>query len=238
MNIAIIGNGKMGSEVKRAAAEKKITVSRVFTLEDPINPGDLSDVDVCIDFSWPQSVLSNIQVAAKGGKNIVIGTTGWYDKLGTVKNIVAEHKIGLLYSSNFSVGMNVFFHIVGEAAKALNAHEMYDVAVSEIHHKGKKDSPSGTALMLGEIILKNLKRKKGLLKETSHGEILPEQLHVSSVRTGSVVGTHGVLFDSEVDSIEMIHAAKNRSGFALGALLAAEWLKGKQGLFTMDDVLR
>jgi 4-hydroxy-tetrahydrodipicolinate reductase len=238
MNIAIIGNGKMGSEVEKAAVARKIPVKKIFTLEHPVNGADLEGVDVCLDFSWPQSVIANIECAAKSKKNIVIGTTGWYDKLPAVKNIVAEHKIGLLYSSNFSIGMNIFFHIVGEAAKNFNAYEMYDAAIAEIHHKGKKDSPSGTALTLGEIILRNLKRKKSLLTETSRGEISPEQLHITSMRLGSVIGTHNVTFDSDVDKIELIHSAKNRTGFVLGALLAAEWLMGKQGLFTMDDMFK
>jgi 4-hydroxy-tetrahydrodipicolinate reductase len=238
MNIAIIGNGKMGSEVEKAAATRKIPVKKIFTLERPINAAELQGVDVCIDFSWPQSVLANIECAAKNKTNIVIGTTGWHDKLPAVKNIVAEHKTGLLYSSNFSIGMNIFFRITGEAAKAFNAYEMYDAAISEIHHTGKKDSPSGTALTLGEIILRNLKRKKSLLTETSHEEISSEQLHVSSTRTGKVIGTHSVMFDSEADTIELVHTAKNRTGFALGALLAAEWLMGKQGLFTMEDMFR
>ncbi|MFI5251417.1 MAG: 4-hydroxy-tetrahydrodipicolinate reductase [Bacteroidota bacterium] len=238
MNIAIIGNGRMGVEIQKAAAERKITVSKIFTLEHSVNSDELKGVDICIDFSLPESVIKNIEVSAKAGKNIVVGTTGWHDKLSTVKNIVDERRIGLLYSSNFSIGMNIFFRIVTEAAKYFNDHEMYDAAISEIHHTGKKDSPSGTALTLGELILKHLPRKKRMLSDTSRGGISPEQLHITSTRTGSVVGTHRVIFDSEADTIELTHTAKNRSGFALGALLAAEWLIGKQGLFTMEDIFR
>ena len=238
MNIAIIGNGKISGEIEKAAAARNIPVKKIFSLEHPVSTAELQGVDVCIDFSWPQSVLANIECVAKSGKNIVVGTTGWYDKLPAVKSIVTEHKTGLLYSSNFSIGMNIFFHIVGEAAKNFNAYEMYDAAILEIHHTAKKDSPSGTALTLGEIILKNLKRKTSLLTETSRGEISPEQLHITSMRLGSVVGTHNVTFDSDADKIELIHSAKNRSGFVLGALLAAKWLTGKQGLFTMEDMFR
>ena len=238
MNIAIIGHGKMGVEIESAARARSIAVKKVFTLEDQVNAAGLEGIDVCIDFSWPQSVIGNIEVAAKNKKNIVIGTTGWYDKLDYVKKLVSDNKIGLLYSSNFSIGMNIFFRIAAEAAKSFNAYDMYDAAISEIHHTGKKDSPSGTALTLGEIVLKNLKRKKRILPDTSHGEIAPDQLHITSARAGSVVGTHSLLFDSEADSIELTHRARNRSGFALGALLAAEWLNGKQGLFTMEDIFR
>jgi len=238
MNIAIIGNGKMGKEVERAAGVRGITVKKIFTLEDPIHAAGLADVDVCIDFSWPQSVIRNIEIAAENRKNIVIGTTGWYDRIDHVKKVVTENRSGLLYSSNFSIGMNVFFKIAGEAAKSFDAYEMYDAAIAEIHHTAKKDSPSGTALALGEILLKHLRRKTSLMMETSHGEIAPDQLHITSTRTGIVVGKHTVMFDSDADTIELIHTAKNRSGFALGALLAAEWLNGKQGLFTMEDIFR
>jgi 4-hydroxy-tetrahydrodipicolinate reductase len=238
ITIAIIGNGKMGTEVENVAIARNITVKKVFSLEHPVNAAELDGVDVCLDFSWPQSAIGNIQTVAAAGKNIVIGTTGWHDKLDAVKDIVKKHNTGVLYSTNFSIGMNVFFRIVAEAAKNFNHYDMYDAAISEIHHAGKKDSPSGTALTLGEILLKHLNRKTSILKETSHGQISPDQLHVTSMRAGSVVGTHNVLFDSEADSIELIHTAKNRQGFVLGALLAAEWLKGKQGLFTMEDIFR
>ena len=181
--------------------------------------------------------MDNIEAVADCGKNIVIGTTGWYDKLDDVKQIVKAKKIGLLYSSNFSLGMNIFCQIIASAAHAFDKFDAYDAAISEIHHKGKVDSPSGTALTLGQIILQHLHRKKQVLYETPHAVLKPEQLHITSTRVGHVCGTHRVLFDSDADSIELVHTAKNRSGFALGALLAAEWLKGKKGIFTMKDVL-
>jgi 4-hydroxy-tetrahydrodipicolinate reductase len=242
MNIALIGYGNMGKEVEHAAIARNFTIAKIFTLENNlrgigITPGILDEVDVCIDFSVPSAVVNNISTVAACGKNIVVGTTGWYDKMDEVKQLVAKHKIGLVYSPNFSLGMNIFYQIVKSAATAFDPFDVYDVALEEIHHRKKGDSPSGTALALSQIILKQIRRKKEVLHEMVHGEIKPEQLHVTSTRVGNVVGTHTILFDSEADSIELKHSAKNRRGFALGALIAAEWIKGKRGVFTMNDVL-
>jgi 4-hydroxy-tetrahydrodipicolinate reductase len=242
MNIALLGYGKMGREIERVARERKITVKKIFDVaENPDGKGltkqSLKGVDVCIDFSTPDAALTNIKAVADCGVNIVVGTTGWYGKLKQVETLVRSKKIGLLYSPNFSIGMNVFIGLVVEASARFDKIKEYDVAIAETHHKGKVDSPSGTALIIGEAILSQINRKKKLLLETSHDQIPKESLHVTSTRVGSVVGTHEVLFDSEADSIELVHTAKNRSGFALGALVGAEWLKGKKGCFTMRDVI-
>jgi len=242
MNIALIGYGKMGKEIERIASERGVTVKGVFTSSN--NPGGtgltkqtLKDVDVCIDFSSPRAVADNIEAVVEAGKNIVIGTTGWYDKLKEVEKLVKAKKIGLLYSANFSLGMNIFYQILASAVRHFNKFDFYDAAIHEMHHRGKTDSPSGTALALGQIILQHLHSKKEMLHETTHKQMKPEQLHMTSTRVGHVVGTHRALFDSEADSIELVHTAKNRNGFALGALIAAEWLRGKKGMFTMKDVL-
>jgi 4-hydroxy-tetrahydrodipicolinate reductase len=242
MNIAIIGYGKMGQEVERVAKERKITVNLMLDIKNNLNgmgitEQTLKNVDVCIDFSAPAAVLHNIVAVAECKKNIVVGTTGWFDKMKEVEKIVKDKKIGLIYSPNFSVGMNIFYNILSSTSHIFNQFDCYDVAIHETHHKEKADSPSGTALTLGQIILQNIRRKKELLHETSHKEIKPSQLHVTSTRIGNVVGEHCVLFDCEGDSVELIHSAKNRTGFALGALIAAEWIKGKKGIFTMKDVI-
>jgi 4-hydroxy-tetrahydrodipicolinate reductase len=171
-------------------------------------------------------------------KPIVVGTTGWQDQLSKIEALVSKNRTGLIYASNFSIGVNVFFQIVRVAAQLMDRFSDYDAFIHEIHHKNKIDSPSGTALTMGQIVLKILQRKKELLNETSHGKIRPEQLHISSSRSGDVVGTHILSFDSVADSIELKHTAKNRSGLALGTLLAAEWIIGKKGLFTMDDIFQ
>jgi 4-hydroxy-tetrahydrodipicolinate reductase len=240
MNIALIGYGKMGKEVEQAARRRDITVKHIFPTDRElisINKKTLHDVDVCIDFTSPLATLDIVQRVADCGKNIVIGTTGWYDQLNQITAIVRKKKIGLLYSSNFSLGMNLFFQIAAAAASSLGGFKEYDVGVHEIHHREKIDGPSGTALTLGRILLDHFRKKKEILPETSHGTIPASKLHVTSERVGYVVGVHTILFDSEADSIELTHRAKNRGGFALGAVIAAEWLVGKKGIYTMNDVI-
>jgi 4-hydroxy-tetrahydrodipicolinate reductase len=243
MNIALIGYGKMGHEIERVSADRRnISIKQIFTGKNNLRAmglrkSALKGVDVCIDFSTPSSVVSHIEAVAESGTDIVVGTTGWYGELGKVKKVVEERKIGLLYSPNFSIGMNIFFQIVAFAARQFAAYEMYDAAIHEIHHRGKVDSPSGTALALGEIILKHSRAKQELSKDPPKEQLKPSQLQISSTRVGKVAGTHRVLFDSASDSVELIHAAKDRSGFALGALVAAEWLHGKKGLDPMKEVL-
>lgn len=242
MNIAIIGYGNMGKELEQVAAEKKIKVVKIITEAEnyqalAINKNNLKNVDVCIEFTNPTAVWDNIEAVANCEKNIVVGTTGWYNKVPDVHKLVKSKKIGLLYCPNFSLGINIFSQIINNASYLFNKFDAYDVMVSEIHHKNKVDSPSGTALTLGNIILQNIKRKNEILHETSHAKIKPEQLHITSTRVGSLIGKHTVFFDSDADTIEISHTAKNRRGFALGALLAAEWLIGKKGVFTMKDVM-
>ena len=240
MNIALIGYGTMGREVEQMAATRPVTIKKVFPTDREIisiNKHTLHGVDVCVDFTSPSATLDVVQRVAGAGVNLVVGTTGWYDQIDDVAAIVRKTRTGLLYSPNFSLGMNLFMRIVGEAAKALQSFDAYDTAVHEMHHREKKDSPSGTALSIGRILLAELGRKRQLLTDPSHGTIPADMLHITSTRVGRVVGTHSVIFDSEADTIELTHRAKNRSGFALGALVAAEWLVGKKGMFTMDDVV-
>ena len=243
MTIAIIGYGKMGKEVERICGERKtISVKEIFTEVNNfrrigLSATALKDIDVCIDFSTPTSVMRHIEAAIECGKNIVVGTTGWYDALPKVKKMVEKGKIGFLYSPNFSLGMNIFFQMLTSAGHYFDKYDMYDVAIQEIHHHGKSDSPSGTALALGEILIQHIRSKKEMLVDAAHKKIEPSQLHITSTRLGHVAGTHRIMFDSAADTIELVHTAKDRSGFALGALVAAEWLKGKKGMFTMKDVL-
>lgn len=242
-NIALIGHGTMGKEIERICGQRKnITIRKIFTETNNLRGigmtrEALRDVDVCIDFSTATSVISHIEAVSECGTNIVVGTTGWYDKLPKVKKMVERKKIGLLYAPNFSLGMNIFFQMLTSAAHYFDHYDMYDVAIQETHHNAKADSPSGTALALGELILQHIRSKKEMLMETSHKKIEPSQIHITSTRLGHVVGTHRVVFDSLGDAIELVHTAKDRSGFAVGALAGAEWLKDRKGLFTMKDVL-
>jgi 4-hydroxy-tetrahydrodipicolinate reductase len=234
MRIALIGFGKMGREIDAIAREQGETIAHVFELGSEVQADALGDVDVCIDFSMPEAVLSNIRAAVQAKRDIVVGTTGWYQHLPELKGIVKDS--GLLHSANFSLGMNIFFRIVRHAAELMNRATEYDPFVHEVHHRQKVDSPSGTALRLGQILVDVIDRKKEILGKPPDGKISPQMLHISATRAGVVAGTHTVGFDSEADLIELTHVAKTRRGFALGALAAARWLHGRKGIYTMDDV--
>jgi 4-hydroxy-tetrahydrodipicolinate reductase len=234
MKIALIGYGKMGREIEAVAREQGETIAKTFDIGNPVDAVALADVDICIEFSTPQTVLQNIRVALEARKDIVVGTTGWYDKLPEIRNAVKES--GLLYSPNFSIGVNIVFRLVGAAAELINNAPQYDPYIHEIHHRQKVDSPSGTALKLAEILLSKIDRKKRIETHSLDRRIDPAELHVSSTRVGTFAGTHTVGFESDADLIEITHIAKSRRGFALGAVRAAQWLNGRKGVFTMDDV--
>jgi 4-hydroxy-tetrahydrodipicolinate reductase len=183
----------------------------------------MQDVDVFIDFTKPDAVVENIRNISKFGKNIVVGTTGWNDKINDVKEIVKKNNVGLIYASNFSIGVNVFFKIIGNAAKIMDKLDDYDVFGYELHHNEKLDSPSGTAKSIEKILVKNISRKKSV--------------PFASVRSGNIPGTHVIGFDSSADTIELKHTARNREGFASGAVMAAQWIKGKKGFYSIDDMM-
>ena len=229
----------MGKEIERLALERGWSVDlRIDIDTPPVTTTQRENVDVVIHFATAKNLIDDLAPWAEARKQIVIGTTGWQDKLQDVEELVKKNQIGLLYASNFSLGVHMFYHLVKSAAQLMDQFDAYDAFIQEIHHKNKIDSPSGTALTIGQIVLDNLKRKTELLKETSHTRIQPEQLHISSIRSGTVVGTHTLTFDSAADSIELKHTAKDRSGLALGALFAAEWIQGKKGLYTMDQAFQ
>jgi len=242
LNIALIGYGKMGKAIRRVALDRKHSVVLIDPTESDvdfkeINSEALKDVDVCIDFSSPSVALSNAKLVSALGKNLVMGTTGWYSDMAKMKENV--NGVGFLWSANFSIGMNVFFHSIKETAKVMNNIPEYDVAVCEIHHNQKKDSPGGSAQIIGKIILDNIKRKKKIVGECfSDRKPSPDELHVASVRCGSIPGTHSVLFDCPVDTIELKHTARGREGFAFGAVLAAEFVNGKKGFFGIEDLMK
>jgi 4-hydroxy-tetrahydrodipicolinate reductase len=234
MRIAVIGFGKMGHEVEAVAREHGEAVARTFNSQRRVTPDALADVDMCIEFSTPESALLNIRAAVEARKDIVVGSTGWYDHVPQLRRTVTES--GILYSPNFSLGMNIFFRIVSRAAELIQNAPEYDAFVHEMHHRQKADSPSGTALRLAELLLQKIERKQRILAQPATGRIESDMLHVASTRAGFLTGTHTVGFDSESDLIELRHIAKNRKGFALGALVAARWLRGRKGVYTMDDV--
>ncbi len=238
MNIVLIGYGKMGKEIDRLIGERGWNVVKRLDSKSPrVTAQEMENVDVGLHFARPETVIPAVEDWLRWGKSLVIGTTGWHGELTRVQSLLKKGTIGIVYASNFSLGANLFLKILQEAGGVFDRFPEYDVAVQEIHHKRKVDSPSGTALAIANLLLARIRRKKEILAGSPPGAIRGEQLQITSTRAGETVGTHSVRFDSPADTIELTHTAKNRTGFALGALLAAEWVRGKQGLFTMDEVL-
>lgn len=238
--IALVGYGKMGREIERLAPSAGAEITATFDIDRPLAsaPADVAAAfDVAIEFSTPGTVIDNIRWLAAHGKHIVVGTTGWTDQLPEVKTFVEKAGVGLIYSSNFSIGMFLFNRLVGDAARAFQSFPEYDIAIAETHHRAKLDAPSGTALTLASTVLNEWKSKKGILPAPpAHGSA-GDALIVSSSRVGAVVGEHTVRIDSAADTITLTHAAHSRAGFASGALRAAAWIAGRTGVFSMEDFM-
>ena len=232
----------MGQAVEAVAAERGHTVTARFDAEAPLldarDDSALNGAEVVVDFSVPDVALDQIHRYAFWGVDAVVGTTGWTDSLDAVREWVDEGQSGLLWAPNFSLGLALVSRAIAGMLPLLDRLDEYDVAVHEAHHTGKLDSPSGTALRLAEELLVGLGRKSRVEPETQHGAIEADALHVTSQRVGRVLGEHTVTLDSEVDRIEITHSAKSRRAFALGAVRAAEWVRGRQGLFTLDDMIK
>lgn len=237
MKIALIGYGKMGHEVEAAAHLRSHSIVATFDVDAPLSAEALRTcgAEVAIDFTQPDSVLSNVRIAADAGVPLVIGTTGWEAHIGEVRLTVENARIACVFASNFSIGVNLFLKIVADASQLLSTSG-YDVYLSESHHRAKKDYPSGTALRIAEAILGGSAEKTHIQPELVRGEaITKDALQISSIRAGSITGTHTVGFDSDVDQIELTHRAKSRAGFALGAVRAAEWAVGRHGMFRFEE---
>lgn len=226
MNILVLGKGKTGSLVAEVAGQRRHHLRVVASKENAngsaLSPDKLHDIDTIIDFTAPHCVLANIESGIKAGKNMVVGTTGWYKEIDRVRRLVEQHNTGFLYAANFSVGVNLFFDVARAAAAALR-HD-YSGQIFERHHIHKKDAPSGTAIALQRLI-----------REASDKN---EDLDITSFREGEVVGFHEVVFESPADRIYLSHDAKSRRGFAEGSVLAAEWLAGKKGFYDFKDIWR
>ncbi|MCD0488136.1 4-hydroxy-tetrahydrodipicolinate reductase [Pedobacter sp. MC2016-14] len=242
MKIALLGYGKMGQIIERFALERGHEVVlkiNIHNLED-LTTANLQKADMAIDFSAPDAALANIYACFDANLPVVVGTTGWYGELQKVKDDCLSSNNSLLYGSNFSIGVNLFFYVNKMLAKLMNDFPAYDVQVEEIHHTHKLDSPSGTAMTIAEGIIENIDRKGEWVNEiegTPFDEVLKnEQLLIASQRIGEVPGTHTVVYSSEVDEIEFKHTAHSRGGFALGAVVAAEWLHNKQGFYNIADI--
>jgi len=226
MNLLVLGRGKTGSLVAEVAAERRHHVQVAAAKENAdgaaLAPEKLSDVAAVIDFTAPHCILANIEACVKAGKNMVVGTTGWYKEIDHVRSLVERHQTGFVYTPNFSIGVNLFFDVARAAATALR-HE-YSGQIFERHHVHKKDAPSGTAIAL-----------QRLMREASPHH---EEVEITSFREGEVVGLHEIVLESGADRIYLCHDAKSRRGFAEGAVRAAEWLAGKKGFYEFKDVWR
>lgn len=244
MKIALLGYGKMGRMIEEIAQgrghEIVLRIDRDNTAD--LTPENLQRADAAIEFSTPDTVLSNIDACFNARVPIVVGTTGWYGQLQEIKNRCVEGNHTLVYGSNFSVGVNVMFRVNAYLAKLMNNYPYYDVQVEEIHHTQKLDAPSGTAMTIAEGIIDNLDAKNewtnivaGHVDEKT-AVTEKNQLLIESHRIDSVPGTHTVIYDSEVDTIELKHTAHSRQGFALGAVIAAEWIRDKRGFYPVTDM--
>ncbi len=220
MKLALLGYGKMGRMVEQAAATEGIEVVAVV---DPFagSRGQIADADVCVDFTEPDAVIENIRLVASAGASMVVGTTGWYGRMDEVRRLVEESGIGLVYGSNFSIGVNLMFKVARYAARLFSRFPDYDPFIHEAHHQFKKDAPSGTAVFLKRIIEEKYNR----------------EVWTSSTRAGHIPGTHTVGFDSEADTLTITHTARSRAGFARGAIVAARWIEGRKGFYEFSGII-
>lgn len=237
MKIALIGYGKMGHMIEEIAVERGHQVVLKIHIDNTaeFTKENISGADVAIEFTAPDVAYENVLRCIDYGVPVVSGSTGWNENLPAAKKVCSEKGGAFLHASNFSIGVNIFFQLNKLLARLMATHPEYEVTLKEIHHTQKKDAPSGTAVTLAEQVLEGLPHKKSWVNATVQQ---PGELSIISERTDPAPGTHFVKYTSEVDDIEIIHTAHNRKGFALGAVLAAEFIAGKQGVFSMDDVLR
>ena len=230
MKFALLGYGRMGKAIEQIALERGHEI--VCKIDKNLTEGKLHEADAAINFSIPDAAVDNISSALNQGVPVVCGTTGWLDAYQQVTQIAQERNTAFLYASNFSVGVNLFFKLNKVLAQMMKPHKEYKASMEETHHIHKLDAPSGTAITLAEGIIENSD-----LIDWKLGENAKDSLSIQSYREGEVPGTHSIKYESPIDDITIEHKAHNRKGFALGAVIAAEWLVGKKGIFNMDDVL-
>ena len=236
MKIALVGYGKMGKAIEEIAVSKghevvlKISIENVEEMTDE----NLKLADVAIEFTGPESAIDNVKRCLHAGVPVVCGSTGWLARWEEVRQYCLEKVGTMIYASNFSIGVNLFFEVNRHLAKLMANYPDYDVTLKEVHHTQKKDAPSGTAITLAEQVMEQVKRKENWVNEPVNDAT---KLFIESERTDPAPGTHHVKYSSTIDNIEIIHTAHNRTGFASGAVAAAEFIQGKKGIYTMKDVL-
>lgn len=236
LKIIIIGYGRMGQEIKQLAEKRghEILMTIDKDNQEDFTPENLKKADVAIEFTLPDAAFDNIMKCFESDVPVVSGTTGWMDRFYDIRKYCLEHDQAFLYASNFNLGMNLFFKVNDYVAKIMNHYSNYDVGIEETHHVHKVDAPSGTAVKLAESLISEIKRKNKWKKEKSEAE---DEIPVKSIREDEVPGIHRVMYSSSFDEIELKHSAKSREGFALGAVMAAEFIHDKQGVYSMDDLL-
>lgn len=234
MRVAIIGYGKMGKAIEPILVSRGHQVVVKINSQNPLNVEMLDGIDVAIEISRPDLALSHIQMCLDTKVPVVVGTTGWYDQFENIKERVNKENLSLLYATNFSIGVHLVFALNEQLAKWMKNFPQYEPSIEEIHHTAKLDAPSGTGITMAEGILKHISRKKSWVNRSSQQ---PEELALTSIREENVPGTHSISYVSDVDTIELKHTAHNRSGFALGAVEAAEWLVGHPGIHSMQEFL-
>ena len=240
MKVALIGYGKMGREIEKVLVSRAHEVVLTIDINNAqdFTAKNLRKADVAIEFSAPDAAFGNIVRCLEAGVPVVCGTTAWLSKLDEVIQLCKKNEGAFFYASNYSIGVNLFFKINRELAALMNRFAEYDVTLNEIHHTQKRDAPSGTAITLAEGIVENCERKtEWFLGPTRGATTYPEKLEVTAQRRSVVPGTHTIVWESPADTITIEHVAKNRSGFAVGAVVAAEFIVGKKGVFTMEDIL-
>ena len=235
MNVAIIGYGKMGHEIEKVLIQRGHTVGLIIDQDNiaDLDAAHLAGIDVAIEFTTPQTAYNNIRTCIEAGVAIVSGTTGWTERLPELQNLCREKGSAMIYSSNYSLGVNIAFRLNRRLAELMNGCNNYDVRIEEIHHTQKKDAPSGTAISLANDILARVKRKESWVNEPTTDE---KAIEITSLREGTVPGTHTVIYESADDKIEVKHTLFSRRALALGAVVAAEFIATKKGVFTIDDL--
>lgn len=238
MNIALIGYGKMGKAIEEIAISRGHSVVVKFNSQNPLESSQLRTTDVAIEFSQPDLALKHIKLCADGQIPIVVGTTAWEEHLPEIINHIDKREASLIYSSNFSIGVNLFFEMNKHLARLMNDKTDYVASITEIHHTHKIDSPSGTAVTLAKDLISNHPTYSSW-KLTGQSENMEKSdLPISAIREENVPGTHLISYTSEIDTLTIEHQAHNRKGFALGAVIAAEFIHKKQGVYTMSDILK
>ena len=237
LKIILIGYGRMGHEIEKAALKRGHEVVSHIDKDDQdkLTSDHLQTGDVAIEFTVPDAAYNNIMTCFKAGLPVVSGTTGWLDKYYDVRKYCLENNQTFFYASNFSIGVNLFFKLNKYFAQIMDKYSNYDVSIEETHHKHKLDEPSGTAVTLAELIMKEMNRKQ---KWTKKEDAEKDEISVKSIREDEIPGIHEVSYESEFDQIDVRHSAKSREGFSLGAVMAAEFIADKKGIFSMDDLLK